>query len=74
MKKIEYSTGSSSAFFKALNKEVQEQIINTGLLQKARRELWMKMLFYFLLHICSYVVLYNQTEPACRHRFSLQVP
>ncbi len=63
MKKIKYNAGSSSAFFKSLNKDVQEQLVSTDWLKKARVTLWLKMIFYLLLHISSYFVLYSQADP-----------
>jgi linoleoyl-CoA desaturase len=57
MKKIKFAKGSSSLFFQSVNEKVEKQIITTGLLQKAKKLLWRKMAFYFLLHAASYILL-----------------
>ncbi|MBL7724848.1 MAG: acyl-CoA desaturase [Chitinophagaceae bacterium] len=64
MQKIKYSSGSSSAFFKSLNQVVQDKLINTRELKKAQAMLWVKTVFYFLLHIYAYVFLYSQSNPS----------
>jgi len=58
MKKIKFQIGSSSAFFSSLNSDVERLLAKTRLLAKAKRLLWFKMIFYFLLHICSYLTLF----------------
>jgi linoleoyl-CoA desaturase len=58
MKKIKFNMGSSSPFFNSLNLEVENSILGIGLLAKAKKILWIKMVFYFLLHISSYLVLF----------------
>jgi len=58
MKKIKFPVGSSSIFFKALNKDIERILSRTNLLLHAKRLLWFKMVFYFLLHVSSYVVLF----------------
>jgi len=58
MEKIKFQYGSSSPFFRSLNKEVHEMMIIKGLLQKARKILYMKTLFYILLFGSAYVSLY----------------
>lgn len=59
MNKIKYCTGSTSPFFSALNKEVEALIMANNYLPKARRRLWLKMIFYFSLHASSYILLYS---------------
>lgn len=58
MKKIKFSAGSSSPFFQSLNSAVQQQIIATPAFARARRLLWIKTVFYFALHISSYLLLF----------------
>lgn len=59
MTKIKYSSGSaSSLFFHSLDKEVNQLLSSTGLLSAARKRLWYKMYFYFLLHAVSYLLLF----------------
>lgn len=58
MKKIRFSIGASSPFFAALDRDVERLLSKTKLLLVAKRLLWMKMIFYFLLHIASYVILF----------------
>lgn len=59
MQKIKFHVGSTSPFFSALNKEVEELVVANDYLRKAKRLLWSKMFFYFSLHICAYVFLYS---------------
>ena len=58
MKKIKFSIGSSSVFFNVLNKDIERLLSGTKLLIKAKKLLWFKMVFYFLLHAGAYVVLF----------------
>jgi len=58
MKKIKFYAGSSSPFFNALNKEVETLIETNNYLSKAMRLLWVKLIFYFSLHVCAYIMLY----------------
>jgi len=58
MIKIKYKSGASSLFFQSLDKELGQLISSTDILQRAKRKLWIKMIFYFLLHISSYLVLF----------------
>jgi linoleoyl-CoA desaturase len=58
MEKIKFQTGSSSLFFKALDKEVDEMIERNGLLKKARKILYIKTVFYVLLFAGTYSSLY----------------
>jgi linoleoyl-CoA desaturase len=58
MEKIKFQAGSSSLFFKSLNKEVEEMIEKKDLLKKAKRKLYIKTLFYVLLFAGSYSCLY----------------
>ena len=58
MKKIKFPIGSSSAFFNALNKDVERILSGTKLLMNAKRLLWVKTVFYFLLHVGAYVALF----------------
>lgn len=58
MQKIKFHVGSTSPFFSSLNKEVEYLIISNNYLNKARRLLWMKMIFYFTPHLCAYIMLY----------------
>lgn len=58
MNKIKFQSGSSSPFFKALNKEVGEMLVNTPLIKKATRLLYIKALFYILLFAASYWLLF----------------
>jgi linoleoyl-CoA desaturase len=55
-KKIKFSTGSSSVFFNSLNAEVEQKILNADLLAKAKKILWIKAVFYVLLHLSAYAV------------------
>ena len=56
-KKIKFLKGSSSPFFVSLNKEV-DKLLSQNNLAKAHKLLWTKMIFYFSLHILSYIILY----------------
>jgi len=56
-KKIKFLRGSSSPFYTSLNNEVNK-LLNQNNLAKARKLLWVKMIFYFSLHILSYITLY----------------
>jgi len=58
MMKIKYKSGSSSLFFQSLDKELGQLISGTDIVQRTKRELWIKMIFYSLLHISSYLVLF----------------
>ncbi|HEV7781380.1 MAG TPA: acyl-CoA desaturase [Chitinophagaceae bacterium] len=58
MTKIKFKSGSSSLFFQSLDREIRQLLTGTGLLAKAKRTLWIKMVFYFLLHASSYLVLF----------------
>ena len=60
MQKIKFNTGSSSAFFNSLDKEVKHHVFSTGIYRRAKRSLWVKMFFYFLLHLGSYLLLFFQ--------------
>lgn len=62
MKKIKFRSGSSSTFFQSLDAEIRNLLSSTDLLKKARKRLWAKMMFYFLLHASAYLVLFL-TEP-----------
>jgi hypothetical protein len=44
--KNKISTGSSSLFFRSLDKEVDEMIERNGLLKKARKNLYIKTFLY----------------------------
>ena len=58
MDKIKFQSGSSSPFFKAVDKEVNEMMTATGLLKKAKRLLYIKTVFYVLLFAASYSALF----------------
>jgi len=58
MEKIKFQSGSSSLFFKSLDKEVDEMIRTKGLLKKARRLLYIKTVFYILMFSGTYASLY----------------
>ncbi len=58
MTKIKYRSGSSSAFFQSLDNEIGKLLSSTGLLVNAKRKLWIKMIFYFLLHASAYLILF----------------
>ena len=49
MEKIKFQTGASSLFFKSLDKEVDEMIEKKDLLNKAKKLLYIKTIFYVLL-------------------------
>ena len=58
MEKIKFQSGSSSLFFRSLNKEVGEMIERNGLLKKARKILYMKTVFYIILFAGAYSSLF----------------
>lgn len=58
MNKIKFPAGSSSLFFNSLNEDVEEMFAKTSLLKKRKRLLWLKMAFYFAVHISSYIILF----------------
>lgn len=58
MDKIKFQSGSSSPFFKSLDKEVNEILATTNLLKKAKRLLYIKAVFYTLFFISSYSALF----------------
>ncbi|HEX6847538.1 MAG TPA: acyl-CoA desaturase [Chitinophagaceae bacterium] len=58
MEKLKYQFGSSSAFFRSLDKEVDELIERSGLLKKAKKLLYIKTIFYIILFAGSYSGLY----------------
>lgn len=58
MEKIKFKSGSSSLFFRSLNKEVTEMMERDGLLKKAKRLLYIKTIVYLLLFIGAYSGLY----------------
>src|ERR1051326_8738043 len=58
MKKIKFQIGRSSGFFNSLNKNVEHLLSSSDLLAKAKRLLWSKMIFYFLMHAGSYALLF----------------
>jgi linoleoyl-CoA desaturase len=58
MNKIKFPAGASSVFFNSLNEEVERMFAQTGLLKRRRRLLWVKMVFYFGIHISAYAMLF----------------
>lgn len=58
MEKIKFQAGSSSLFFRSLDKEVQKMIEEKGLLKKAKKRLYIKTVFYTLLFAGAYSSLY----------------
>ena len=58
MNKIKFQTGSSSSFFKSLDKDVQAMIGASDLAKKAKRLLYLKTVFYVLLFAGSYSLLF----------------
>jgi linoleoyl-CoA desaturase len=58
MEKIKFQTGASSLFFKSLDKEVDEMIEKKDLLNKAKKLLYIKTIFYVLLFAGAYSSLY----------------
>lgn len=58
MNKIKFQSGSSSPFFKALDKEVIEMLKEKDLLKKAKRKLYIKAAFYILVFAGSYSALF----------------
>jgi len=58
MEKIKFQSGSSSLFFRSLNKEVGEMIERNGLLKKAKKVLYIKTIFFLLLFGGMYSSLY----------------
>lgn len=62
MDKIKFHLGSSSPFFYSLNEDLHKHILSAANLKKAKRLLWIKMIFYFSLHISSYFLLFGQNH------------
>lgn len=58
MEKIKFQSGSSSPFFRSLDKEVEELMAKNNLLRKGRRMLYVKATFYILLFTAAYSSLY----------------
>jgi len=58
MEKIKFQSGSSSRFFRSLDKEVDEMMEKNDLLRKARKTLYLKTIFYIILFTGSYSCLY----------------
>lgn len=58
MEKIKFQEGSSSEFFRSLDKEVNEMINKSGLLKKATKRLYIKAIFYIMLFVSAYSCLY----------------
>lgn len=58
MMKIKFQVGSSSIFFNSLDKEVESLLSNPEILARAKKRLWFKMIFYFLLYLASYAALF----------------
>jgi linoleoyl-CoA desaturase len=58
MTKIKFRAGSSSTFFQSLDSEIGQLLRSTALLTKAKRKLWIKMIFYFGLHASAYCLLF----------------
>src|SRR5215203_5102701 len=58
MEKIKFRSGSSSRFFRSLNKEVDEMMERNGFLKKARKILYIKTIFYVILFAGTYSCLY----------------
>jgi linoleoyl-CoA desaturase len=58
MEKIKFRSGSSSLFFKSLDKEVDEMMKKNDLLKKAKRILYIKTVFYIVLFSGAYSCLY----------------
>jgi linoleoyl-CoA desaturase len=62
MEKIKFHAGSSSAFFISLDRDVRKLLSSTNLLSKAKKLLWIKTVFYVLLHLSSYLILFLITH------------
>ena len=58
MNKIKFHFCANSPFFNSLNKDVELLIHSNSYLVKARRLLWIKMIFYVSLHLSYYAILY----------------
>lgn len=58
MEKIKFQSGSSSPFFRSLDKEVDEMIRTKSLLNKARKILQIKAVFYILIFSVAYESLF----------------
>ena len=58
MEKIKFQAGSSSLFFRSLDKEVDEMIATKDLLKKARKLLYIKTAFYTIVFAGAYSALY----------------
>jgi len=58
MKKIKFPIGSSSVFFNALNTDIERILSRTSLLMNAKKLLWLKMVSYFMIHVCAYLALF----------------
>jgi linoleoyl-CoA desaturase len=58
MKKIKFQSGSSSPFFRSLDKEVDDMLRSTKLIGKAKRLLYIKTVFYIVLFLGSYSMLF----------------
>lgn len=58
MDKIKFQSGSSSPFFRSLNKAVDEMMTATNLASKAKKLLYVKAVFYILLFASSYSALF----------------
>jgi linoleoyl-CoA desaturase len=64
MQKIKFNAGASSPFFRSLDEDVHQLLVSGDLLTKARKKLWIKMVFYFLLHAAAYVTLFVASHPS----------
>jgi len=58
MDKIKFQSGSSSPFFRSLNKAVDEMMTATNLVSNAKKLLYIKAVFYILLFAGSYSALF----------------
>jgi linoleoyl-CoA desaturase len=58
MGKIKFRAGSSSVFFQSLDGEIRQLLSSPGFLAKAKKKLWIKMIFYFVLHTGAYWILF----------------
>ena len=58
MNKIKFKSGSSSFFFRSLDRDIKTLLSETDLLARAKKRLWIKMILYFLVHVSAYVVLF----------------
>ena len=63
MNKIKFHFCANSPFFNSLNKDVELLIHSNSYLVKARRLLWIKMIFYVSLHLSYYAILYALPKP-----------